>query len=75
MGKGLGALRGLHLTRAAILARIAGLGENIIPLLTWSGRLEIWPLPVQRLRENRSLGYFRKFGLGCLHNFRLPLVI
>jgi hypothetical protein len=64
-------MRGFHFTHAAILTRVAGLGENIIPLLTWSGRLEIGPQPVKCLRENRRLGYFRKFGFGCFHQFRL----
>jgi hypothetical protein len=62
-------MRGFHFTLTPILARVAGLGENIIPLLIWSGRLEIWPLPVQCLRENRSLGFFRKFSLGWFHFF------
>jgi hypothetical protein len=68
-------MRCFHLARAAILARVAGLGESVVPLLTWSGCLGIGPQPVMGLWENRRLRCFRIFGFGCFHKFSLPVVI
>ena len=68
-------MRGFHFARAAILARVAGLGESVIPFLAWGGCLGIGPQPVKDLWENRSLRCFREFGLGCSHKFHFGLVI
>ena len=71
-------MRCLDLARAAILARVAGPGEDVIPLLgLWiqAGFLWVQPQPVMCLRENRNLRCCREFGLGCFHKFRLPLLI
>src|ERR1035437_6386652 len=71
-------MRCLHFARATILARVAGLRESVIPLLrlwTWGGLLEVRPQLVECFLENRSLRCFRKFGVGCFHKFRIPLVI
>ena len=68
-------MRCFHFALTPILARVAGLGESVIPLLTRSGCLEIRSQAVKGLREYRSLRCFSEFGPGCLHNFRLPLVI
>jgi len=62
-------MRGFHFTLTPILARVAGLGESVVPFLTWGGFLGVGPQPVQRLRENRSLRCCREFGLGWFHFF------
>src|ERR1035438_1756453 len=70
-------MRRFHLARAAILARVAGLRESVVPLLrlwTWGGFLGIRTRFVDYGLENRSLRRFRKFGHGGFHKFRLPLV-
>src|ERR1017187_10216565 len=70
-------MRCFHFARAAILARIAGFGKNVVPLLrlwTWSGFLGIRTRFMDYGLENRSLRCFREFGHGCFHKFRLPLV-
>src|ERR1035437_574397 len=70
-------MRCLHFARATILARVAGLRESVIPLLrlwTWGGLLGVRPQLVECFLENRSLRCFRKFGVGCFHKFRIPLV-
>src|ERR1035437_8882290 len=70
-------MRRFHLARAAILARVAGLRESVIPLLrlwTWGGLLGVRPQLVERFLENRSLRCCREFGVGCFHKFRLRLV-
>src|ERR1035437_497668 len=71
-------MRRFHLARAAILARVAGLRESVIPLLrlwTWGGLLGVRPQLVECFLENRSLRCFREFGVGCFHKFYLPLVV
>src|ERR1035437_587583 len=70
-------MRRFHLARAAILARVAGLRESVIPLLrlwTWGGLLGVRPQLVECFLENRSLRCFCEFGDECFHKFRLPLV-
>jgi hypothetical protein len=68
-------MRCFYFALTPILVRVAGLGESVVPLLTWSGCLGIWPQPVMCLWENRRLRCLREFGYGCFHKFRLPLVI
>src|ERR1019366_1492768 len=71
-------MRRFHLARAAILARVAGLRESIVPLLrlwTRGGLLGVRPQLVECFLENRSLRCFREFGDGGFHKFYLPLVI
>src|ERR1039457_6102364 len=69
-------MRRFHLARAAILARVAGLRESVIPLLrlwTWGGLLGVRPQLVECFLENRRLRCFCEFGIGCFNKFRRPL--
>ena len=68
-------MRCFYFALTSILARVAGLRESVVPLLTWSGCLGIWPQPVKCLWENRCLRCCREFGAGCFHKYRLPLLI
>ena len=63
-------MRRFHLARAAILARVAGFGKNVVPLPGfWRGGFGIWPQRVKCLREHRRLHGGRKGGDGCFHVF------
>ena len=56
MRKGLRVVRRLHLARAAVLARVAGFGKNVVPFWRfWIGCLGIGPQAVKRLLEDRRL--------------------
>jgi len=49
-------VRRFHFARAAILARVAGFGKNVVPFWRfWIGCLGIGPQAVKRLREYRRL--------------------
>src|ERR1039458_6226606 len=70
-------MRCFHFARAAILARVAGFGKNVVPLSslwTWGGGLGLRHTFAEGDWENRSLGRCREFGDGCFHNFFLPSV-
>src|ERR1035441_2974280 len=55
-------MRCFHFACAAILARVAGSGKNVVALFGFrrSG-IRIWPQCVERLRKNRSLRHCREF--------------
>ena len=64
----------LHLARATIFARVAGLGEGVI--LLWGlwhqgGSLWVRPQLVECLRENRSLRCLRGISAGSFHQLIL----
>ena len=70
-------MRRFHLALAAILARVAGFGKNVVPFLRlwiWGGFPGISPHSVKCLRENSRLGCWHKFGDGWFHKFRLYLI-
>jgi hypothetical protein len=61
-----------HLASAAILARVAGFGKNVVPffrLWIWGGCAAFAYCDL----ENRSPSCIPGFGYGCFHNFRLLL--
>ena len=63
-------MRCFHFARAAILARVAGSGKNVVALFGFRrGGFRIWPQCVERLRENRSLRHCREFGCKWFHKF------
>ena len=67
-------MRCLHLARATILTRVAGLRESVIPLLglwTWGGFLGGRTRFVDYGLENRSLRCFREVSDGCFHKWIL----
>ena len=71
-------MRHLHLARAAIFARVAGLRECVIPLFglwTWDGSLAIHARFDDDGLENRSLRCFREFGDGCFHKLILSRLV
>jgi len=60
-------MRYLHLARAAILARVTGLGESAVPFLrlgTWVCCEGIRPQSMKCFLENRSLSFLCGFGEG-----------
>ena len=66
-------VRSLHFAYAAILARVAGFGKNVVALWRFwmriagiGNRAEL----VHGFRENRRLHNGRKLGGGCFHKIR-----
>ena len=75
MRKRLRIMRGLHLARAAILARVAGLGKNVVPSFGFSlcgGERGSWTQLVQGFRENRLRSWLAQISVSIrgVHNFR-----
>ena len=63
-------VRGFHFADAAIFARVAGFGKNVVPLWRLWNCGGFWgPELVQRLRVNRRLHVGGEFGHRLLHKF------